>query len=222
MARANATKSCRFRAPQSPSARMAFSSKSITSRTKRSPTACSLFCPRNSSPSPMTCVKSPLSSTAPLTSRLAISIFVKDDSCLRAFRPFRSSFRLILPDSKLLLSSQPYLEIFAARCAKSLQNDSRHSFRVGPRHLAPSCNACSRGKIKCKIDHRGMLQSFRRAQCHAAFAHVGHSRMLFQFPIVQNYREIYGMPEVAPPLAFEQLLRNRDMESDTVLGQRFS
>src|SRR5437762_2121016 len=68
--------------------------------------------------------------------------------------------------------------MFAARSAKSLQNDSCHSVRVGPRHLAPSYNACSRGKIKCKIDHRSMLQSFRRAHSHAAFAHVGHPRML--------------------------------------------
>ena len=30
------------------------------------------------------------------------------------------------------------------------------------------------------------------------------------------------MPKVAPPLALEQLLRNRDVQRDAVLVQRFS
>ena len=51
----------------------------------------------------------------------------------------------------------------------------------------------------------------RGAHSHPSFTQVGHPCMLLRYPILQDQREIHGMPEVAAPLALQQLFCNRDM-----------
>src|SRR5216684_4121302 len=95
-----------------------------------------------------------------------------------------SLFRRILLGVKLLLRRQPSLQMLSPFSLESLQDDSGHTFRVRPSHLALPTHAGSLRQIKREIHDRRALQPFRGAHGHPAFAQVGHAGMLFHFPFL--------------------------------------
>src|SRR6266404_346534 len=97
-----------------------------------------------------------------------------------------SLFRRILLGVKLLLRRQPSFQLLSRCSVENLQDDSGHSFRVRPSHMALPTHARSLRQIKREIHDRRAPQPFRGAHGHSAFAQVGHARMLFHFPFLRS------------------------------------
>src|SRR6266851_121787 len=129
----------------------------------------------------------------------------------------RSRFRRLLLDSQLLLRCKPRFQMLAPLAIEILQDNARHSLRVDPRHLPFSLDAYSQRQFEREIDDRRMPERFRGPHRHSSFAQIAHPGMLFLFPIFKSHGKIHGMPEVPPPLALQQLFRNRNMKRDAVL-----
>src|SRR6266849_6656432 len=109
--------------------------------------------------------------------------------CSNDPRPFLgtvslSLFRRILLGVKLLLRRQPSFQMLSPFSVENLQDDSGHSFRVRPSHMALPTHVRSLRQIKREIHDRRAPQPFRGAHGNPAFAQVGHASLLFHFPFL--------------------------------------